>query len=45
MFLRSAAIPAGSTIELPHAHTGVGGENVAPDLTWGDAPEGTRSFR
>ena len=44
MFLRSVAIPADSVIELRHAHTGVGGENLAPDLSWGDAPEGTRSF-
>ncbi|MGC3953747.1 MAG: YbhB/YbcL family Raf kinase inhibitor-like protein [Propionicimonas sp.] len=44
MFLRSVAIPADSTIDLRHAHGGVGGENLAPDLSWGDAPEGTRSF-
>lgn len=44
MFLTSAAIPAGSTISLRHVHAGVGGDNVAPDLTWGGAPEGTRSF-
>lgn len=44
MFLSSAAVPADSTIALRHAHAGVGGENIAPDLSWGDAPAGTRSF-
>ena len=44
MFLRSAAIPADSTIASRHAHSGVGGDDIAPDLSWGDAPEGTRSF-
>jgi Raf kinase inhibitor-like YbhB/YbcL family protein len=44
VFLRSAAIPADSVIDLRHAHGGVGGQNIAPDLNWGEAPEGTRSF-
>jgi len=44
MFLRSAAIPDGSVIDRRYADTGVGGQNITPDLTWGDAPEGTRSF-
>lgn len=44
MFLTSAAIPAGSTIDRRHVQAGVGGDNIAPDLTWGDTPEGTRSF-
>ncbi|MDQ7991709.1 MAG: YbhB/YbcL family Raf kinase inhibitor-like protein [Propionicimonas sp.] len=44
MFLRSVAVPDGSTIDLRHADPGVGGHNVSPDLAWGDAPEGTLSY-
>ncbi|MBK8461006.1 MAG: YbhB/YbcL family Raf kinase inhibitor-like protein [Micropruina sp.] len=44
MYLRSVAIPENSTIELAYAEPGVGGKNLVPDLSWGDAPEGTKSF-
>ncbi len=44
MYLHSTAIPEDSAIDIRHAEPGVGGANVAPDLSWGDAPEGTKSF-
>lgn len=44
MQLRSSAVPANSVVALRHAEPGVGGDNISPDLTWSDAPEGTRSF-
>lgn len=44
MELSSAAIPAGSTIELAHAEPSCGGRNVSPDLHWSGAPEGTASY-
>ncbi|MFT4218686.1 MAG: YbhB/YbcL family Raf kinase inhibitor-like protein [Micropruina sp.] len=44
MELSSAAIPAGSTIELAYAEPSCGGRNVSPDLRWSDAPEGAASY-
>jgi len=44
MKLLSVAIPEGCTIDIKHGEPGVGGQNVAPDLSWADAPEGTKSF-
>lgn len=41
MELRSAAFGPGGAI--PKKHTGEG-ENVSPELSWSDAPEGTRAF-
>lgn len=44
MRIFSEAIPADAVIGLEQAETGAGGNNVSPDLTWEDAPEGTKSF-
>lgn len=44
MKLTSSAIPADSTIGITYVERSCGGENVSPDLTWSDAPEGTRSY-
>lgn len=44
MKLESTGIPADSEIDIRFAEPGVGGRNVSPDLTWSDAPEGTKSF-
>ena len=44
MKLESRGIPANTEIDLRFAEGGVGGQNVIPDLTWSDAPEGTQSF-
>lgn len=44
--LHSKQIPAGSTISNQHVFNGFGyeGENISPDLSWSNAPEGTQSF-
>lgn len=44
MELTSTAIPADSVISLGHAEPGVGGDNLAPDLAWSGAPQGTLSY-
>ena len=44
MELHSVAIPDGSVIDISHAEPGVGGRNVAPDLAWSGAPDGTLSY-
>lgn len=44
MRIHSDAIPADGVIGLAQAETGVGGDNISPDLTWDDAPDGTKSF-
>ncbi len=44
MKLSSTAIPSDSTIGITYVERSCGGENVSPDLTWSDAPEGTRSY-
>ncbi|MGA4670246.1 YbhB/YbcL family Raf kinase inhibitor-like protein [Propionibacteriaceae bacterium Y1923] len=44
MQLHSAGIPANSQIDLKYAEQGIGGQNTSPDLTWSDAPAGTKSF-
>lgn len=44
--LESRDVPAGSTIDNKQVFNGFGyeGENTSPDLTWRNAPEGTKSF-
>ena len=44
--LQSHDIPANSTIENKFVFNGFGyeGNNISPDLTWSNAPEGTKSF-
>lgn len=44
MRIFSEAIPADAEIGMDQAETGIGGRNISPDLTWGGAPEGTKSF-
>lgn len=44
MELRSTSITEGEPIELTHAHTDAGGENVIPHLEWSPGPEGTKSY-
>lgn len=44
MQVDSAAIRANEPIPLTCAEQGAGGQNVTPDLTWSDAPEGTQSY-
>lgn len=41
MFLHSPTLQEGS--RMPDVHA-LEGDNVSPELTWGDAPEGTKSF-
>lgn len=42
--LTSLATPSGSDVAPQQLVENLGGENLSPDLTWADAPEGTRSF-
>ncbi|MCA1334284.1 YbhB/YbcL family Raf kinase inhibitor-like protein [Pseudooceanicola marinus] len=44
--LTSADIADGSTVEMPFVFDGWGceGQNISPELSWSDAPEGTQSF-
>lgn len=44
MYIRSKGIAPDTHLDIKYAEPGVGGQNVSPDLEWGDAPEGTRSF-
>lgn len=44
MLLSSNAIREGEPIALDFAEQAAGGENKVPDLTWTEAPEGTKSF-
>lgn len=44
MKISSAAVPDGSVIPLAYAEPGAGGRNLSPDLSWSEAPAGTRSF-
>ncbi len=40
----SSLFAHGETIPKSAAHTWAGGDNVNPDLSWGDVPEGTQSI-
>jgi hypothetical protein len=42
--VRSTLFAEGETIPLSAAHSMVGGDNVSPDLSWSDGPEGTKSY-
>ena len=44
--LTSADVPANGTVPMKNVFKGFGctGENVSPDLSWKDAPAGTKSF-
>jgi len=42
--VRSTLFGEGDTISKSAAHTMVGGENVSPELSWSEGPEGTRSY-
>ena len=42
--VRSSLFEDGGTIPKSAAHSMVGGENVSPDLSWGEGPSGTRSY-
>lgn len=44
MLLTSEAIHEGEMIDVVYAEPAAGGENRIPDLSWIDAPEGTKSF-
>lgn len=44
MELNSTAIPDGSVIGKRYIESGLGGDNVSPDLTWSQAPADTKSF-
>lgn len=44
MELSSVAIAPDSFIDRRHVEPGCGGDNISPDLSWSDAPEGTLSF-
>ena len=40
----SEAFTEGGVIPMQHVFTGCGGKNVAPQLTWSGAPEGTKGY-
>jgi Raf kinase inhibitor-like YbhB/YbcL family protein len=40
----STSITQGAPIPMEHVFTHCGGKNTAPQLAWGGAPEGTKSF-
>lgn len=40
----SESFKGGGVIPIDHVFTGCGGKNVAPQLTWSGAPEGTKSY-
>lgn len=42
--VQSSVFVDGETIPLSAAHSFVGGENVSPDLSWTEGPEGTKSY-
>lgn len=44
MELTSTSIEANAPIDLKHAEQGAGGQNLAPQLSWNGAPEGTLSY-
>ena len=44
MKLESLKFADGETVPIECVYGGCGGGNVSPDLSWSDAPEGTKSF-
>ena len=42
--LTSDDIVGGTSTQLRHVHGSAGGENLSPQLSWADVPEGTQSF-
>jgi phosphatidylethanolamine-binding protein (PEBP) family uncharacterized protein len=44
MFLASADLEPGAAIAPAQIYPRCGGENISPQLSWGGAPRGTRSF-
>lgn len=44
MKLTSTSFGEGDILDLQYAWPDAGGRNVRPQLSWGDAPQGTRSF-
>lgn len=40
----SQAVPEGSVVTTQQLPEDLDGENLSPDLTWSNAPEGTKSF-
>ena len=44
MRITTQAFCDGETIPVRFAEHAAGGDNLHPDLSWTDAPEGTRSF-
>lgn len=44
MKLESTSIQPNENIDLKYAEQGCGGQNVSPELSWSEVPEGTTSF-
>lgn len=42
--VRSSLFDEGGTIPKSAAHSMAGGDNVSPDLSWSEGPEGTKSY-
>jgi len=42
--VRSTLFGDGETIPTSAAHSMIGGDNVSPDLSWSEGPEGTQSY-
>ena len=40
----SEDVVGGTSVPLRHVHGSAGGENVSPQLSWSDVPDGTQSF-
>ncbi|MGA4507754.1 YbhB/YbcL family Raf kinase inhibitor-like protein [Propionibacteriaceae bacterium G1746] len=44
MKLHSEGIAPNASIDIRFAESGIGGQNLVPDLSWSEAPEGTQSY-
>jgi len=44
MIVTSTSYPQGGTIPQRYVMPSIGGENISPEFSWKDYPEGTRSF-